>query len=229
MKRTVRPICIYSISSNVNGRGNERHERIVFSPDWVDRTMSIAEELRSKEKPFDAVIVTAGGWAGGKIGSEEGLRGVDAMWRQCMQSAAMGGYLGANLLKENGLLVFTGAAVVAPGQPPSGTNGMVGYGMAKAATHHLCLSMCLGDRAGGEPDDLPRGSHVLTVMPETIDTAMNRQFMPDADFGAWTPAEEIADKIIEWATNEGHVRPPDGSLVRVRTENHKTTWDAISP
>jgi hypothetical protein len=35
----------------------------------------------------------------------------------------------------------------------------------------------------------------------TIDTPMNRKFMPDADFTSWTKSEDIAEKILEWSIN----------------------------
>ena len=61
------------------------------------------------------------------------------IWKRCAQSAAMGGYMSSKLLGEDGLLVFTGASVVASG----GTSFMAGYGMAKAATHHLVQSQAV--------------------------------------------------------------------------------------
>ncbi|WP_157533011.1 SDR family oxidoreductase, partial [Haloferax profundi] len=34
------------------------------------------------------------------------------------------------------------------------------------------------------------------VMPSVIDTEMNREMMPDADFDAWVKPEEIADVVL---------------------------------
>ncbi len=164
-----------------------------------------------KRDKYDAVIVTAGGWAGGHIGEIEGLRGVEDMWSRCAQSAAMGGYMASNLLSEKGLLVFTGASVVSQG----GTSFMAGYGMAKAATHHLVQSMSSGD-------DLPLGSSVVAIMPETIDTPQNRNSMPDVDFASWTPMEHISEKLLEWSNRENV--PTTGSMIAIRTENGETTF-----
>jgi hypothetical protein len=43
------------------------------------------------------------------------------------------------------------------------------------------------------------------VVPSTIDTALNRESMPDADFSKWVPAESIADVIAFALTDSGAV------------------------
>jgi len=86
--------------------------------------------------------------------------------------------------------------------------------MAKAATHHLISSVAQGDLA----DECV----AVAILPETIDTADNRENMPDADFSAWTPESAIADKIIQWS--DGEDRPASGSLVRIVTKNGETSW-----
>ena len=178
--------------------------------DWIEKTKNVTNMLQTDT--YDAVIVTAGGWAGGHIGEIEGLYGVEDMWKRCAQSAAMGGYMSSKLLGEDGLLVFTGASVVASG----GTSFMAGYGMAKAATHHLVQSMSSGD-------DLASGSTVLAILPETIDTPENRTNMPDADFMSWTPMGHICDEIFNWA-DANVSRPESGSLLHVRTSDGDTKF-----
>lgn len=53
---------------------------------------------------------------------------------------------------------------------------MIGYGLAKAAVHHLVRSLA-NDSSG-----LPNNSNVLAILPITLDTPMNRNWMPKADF-----------------------------------------------
>lgn len=53
---------------------------------------------------------------------------------------------------------------------------MIGYGLAKSAVHHLVKS--LADKSSGLPDN----STVLAILPITLDTPMNRKWMPNADF-----------------------------------------------
>lgn len=63
---------------------------------------------------------------------------------------------------------------------------MIGYGMAKAAVHHLTKS--LAHKESGLPND----ALVVAILPITLDTPMNRKWMPNADFGTWTPLEFVA-------------------------------------
>ena len=71
--------------------------------------------------------------------------------------------------------------------------------------------------------DLPSDSTVLAVLPTTIDTPMNRQFMADADFSTWTSTEEIADKLYGWSDGTDAL-PASGTLVVMETEDSKTKW-----
>lgn len=64
---------------------------------------------------------------------------------------------------------------------------MIGYGVAKSAVHHLTKS--IADKDGG----LPSNSCALAILPITLDTPMNRKWMPNADFSTWTPLEFIAE------------------------------------
>ena len=112
---------------------------------------------------------------------------------------------------KGGLLQLTGAV-------PSlgGTPGMLGYGMAKAAVHQLTKSLA-------EPGSgLPEGATVLAILPVTLDTPMNRKFMPDADFSSWTKLEFVVGKILEWKGKNFTNRPQNGALVKFVTKNDKT-------
>lgn len=71
--------------------------------------------------------------------------------------------------------------------------------MAKAAVHHLVKS--LAEKDGGIPEKscvtaiLPYGkilSYYILLFRITLDTPMNRQFMPKADFSTWTPLGELS-------------------------------------
>ncbi|XP_046698802.1 dihydropteridine reductase [Silurus meridionalis] len=58
---------------------------------------------------------------------------------------------------------------------------MIGYGMAKTAVHQLCQSL------GGGISGLPVGAAAVAILLVTLDTPINRQFMPEADVSSWTP------------------------------------------
>lgn len=90
--------------------------------------------------------------------------------------------IGANYLKPGGLLALTGANPALKGTP-----GMMGYGMAKAAVHQLTKSLA------GKDSGLPANSLVVAILPITLDTPMNRKWMPNGDVSSWTPLEFIAE------------------------------------
>lgn len=64
---------------------------------------------------------------------------------------------------------------------------MIGYGMAKAAVHQLTKSLA------SEGSGLPSGSLVTSILPVTLDTPMNRKWMPKADTTTWTNLEFISE------------------------------------
>jgi NADP-dependent 3-hydroxy acid dehydrogenase YdfG len=52
-----------------------------------------------------------------------------------------------------------------------------------------------------------KGKNVVTsvVVPSTIDTPQNRKSMPDADPSKWVKAEDIANAIYFYCTEEASV------------------------
>lgn len=63
---------------------------------------------------------------------------------------------------------------------------MIGYGLAKSAIHQLTKSL------SGKDSGLPENSLVVSILPITLDTPMNRKWMPNADFTSWTPLQYVA-------------------------------------
>ncbi|KAL2088703.1 hypothetical protein ACEWY4_015602 [Coilia grayii] len=157
----------------------------------------------------DAILCVAGGWAGGNCSSTEVYKNSDLMWKQSVWTSTISSHLAALHLKPGGLLTLTGAKACLGATP-----GMVGYGMAKAAVHQLCQSLAAVDSG------LPSGATVVAILPVTLDTPMNRKFMPDADFGSWTPLDYVAEMLIGWASGAG--RPPSGSLLQLVTTAGRT-------
>lgn len=67
--------------------------------------------------------------------------------------------------------------------------GMIGYGMAKAAVHQLTKSLAAKDSG------LPEDSLVAAILPVTLDTPMNRKWMPKADTTTWTSMDFISEFV----------------------------------
>ncbi|XP_074529441.1 quinoid dihydropteridine reductase a [Halichoeres trimaculatus] len=161
------------------------------------------------EQKVDAILCVAGGWAGGSCSSKDLFKNSDMMWKQSVWTSTISGRLAALHLKPGGLLTLAGAKAAL-----SGTGGMVGYGMAKAAVHQLCQSLA------AKNSGMPSGAAAVAILPVTLDTPMNRKFMPDADFSSWTPLEFIAETFFNWAT--GVNRPASGSLMQLLTSGGET-------
>lgn len=177
----------------------------------VIRELKQADETTAALQ-FDAIVHTGGGWAGSDPGQPDFPSSLQYLWDVNVKSAALTAHAAGELLAPEGMLTFTGAAVVADGATP----GMCAYGMTKAATHHLmvtCAEM-LGARGN---------SRVHAILPVTIDTPGNRSAMPDADTSSWTSPACIADKIVAWADG-ACTTPPNGAYVTVRTADNQTTF-----
>ena len=82
------------------------------------------------------------------------------------------------------MLMLTGAAAVFEGP----VNFAYAYAMSKAATHSLALHLA-------QRQEIPPSSDVITILPQVIDTAANREAMPDANFDEWAPPEKIAQMV----------------------------------
>ncbi|KAI9202450.1 uncharacterized protein BJ171DRAFT_514085 [Polychytrium aggregatum] len=160
----------------------------------------------------DAILNVAGGWAGGNILDEDLYKNVSLMLSQSVNSSVIASRIAAAHLKEGGLLTLVGAGAAVSGTP----GNMIAYGLAKAAVHHLVKS--LASNGSG----LPEGARTVAILPVTLDTPMNRKFMPDADFSSWTPLSEIAERLQRWSENSDAV--VSGSLVKIVTKDGKTEW-----
>lgn len=151
--------------------------------DWVGQEALVLTEVKNAlgDNLLDAVICVAGGWAGGNA-KKDLAKNADMMWKQSVWTSSISAAISANYLKPGGLLTLTGAKPALAGTP-----GMIGYGMAKAAVHQLTKSL------SGPNSGLPDNSLVISILPITLDTPMNRKWMPNGDFATWTPLEFVAE------------------------------------
>ncbi|XP_042325715.1 dihydropteridine reductase [Sceloporus undulatus] len=190
---------------------------VKMSDSFVEQANQVTEDVEKLlgEKKVDAILCVAGGWAGGNAKVKSLYKNCDLLWKQSVWTSTISSHLATRHLKEGGLLTLTGAKAAL-----SGTPGMIGYGMAKAAVHQLCQSL------SGSNGGLPPGSAAVAILPVTLDTPMNRKYMPDADFNSWTPLDFIAETFYDWVT--GKDRPSSGSLIQVVTTGGKTHLTAAN-
>lgn len=177
---------------------------------WVEQETAILSQLQNllDSNQLDAVICVAGGWAGGNA-SKDLSKNAELMWKQSVWSSTISATIGSKFLKPGGVLTLTGADAALKGTP-----GMIGYGLAKAAVHQLTKSLA------EEKSGLPENSLVVSILPITLDTPMNRKWMPKADFSTWTSLDFIAETFAKWT--DGNERPQNGSLIRLVTKDNNT-------
>ncbi|TSO98535.1 Dihydropteridine reductase [Bagarius yarrelli] len=168
------------LDSGCLNKTTSEHDRPSSSDEIV--TADVGELLGDKK--VDAILCVAGGWAGGSAKAKTLYKNSDLMWKQSVWTSTICSHLATKHLKDGGLLTLPGAKAAL-----EATSGMIGYGMAKAAVHQLCRSL------GADKSGLPAGAAAIAILPVTLDTPMNRQFMPDADVTSWTPLGYVADSF----------------------------------
>jgi len=193
---------------------NEHADLSIVIPkecDWEEQESHVIDKVGSvlNGSKLDAVICVAGGWIGGNA-QKDLSRNANLMWKQSVWTSSISAALSALYLKDGGLLALTGAKPALKGTP-----GMIGYGMAKAAVHQLTKSLA------EEESGLPKDSLVVAILPITLDTQMNRKWMPNADFNSWTPLSYVSELFLSWTKNEK--RPSNGSLLQLVTKDSNTT------
>lgn len=192
---------------------NQADANVIVSPagSWLEQETDVLTKIGAilNGEKLEAIVCVAGGWAGGNAKTDL-AKNADMMWKQSVWTSSISAAVAANYLKEGGLIVLTGAKPALCGTP-----GMIGYGMAKAAVHQLTKS--LSEKDSG----LPGGSLAVCILPITLDTPMNRKWMPDADFTTWTPLTFVAETLLNWT--KGEKRPSNGSLLQLVTKNSVTS------
>jgi len=110
------------------------------------------------------------------------------------------------------------------------TPSMIGYGMAKAAVHHLVRSLAPHNaehqHQQGQVEQPLSNATVWGLMPAMLDTEANRKAMPDVHkHGNWTNIDQLAQQIVVWSEQAAKDRPfASGKLVRITTKNYHTEY-----
>ena len=94
--------------------------------------------------------------------------------------------------KGGGQFIFVGAR---PALEAGQGKGNFAYALSKS----LLFKMAEFINAEGKPDNVT----ATVIVPSTIDTPANREAMPDADFGKWISAADIAESIAFILTESG--------------------------
>ena len=156
-----------------------------------EAVVSFMEEVVELYGRIDGALLLAGGFAMGGIDTTNG-EALKKMYSLNFETA----YFPARILFQHmlkngyGRLVFMGAR---PALKPEQGKGAMGYALSKGLLFHLAELL----------NATAKGKNVVAsvVAPSTIDTAINRQSMPDADPAAWVKPEQIA-ALLEFICSE---------------------------
>jgi NAD(P)-dependent dehydrogenase (short-subunit alcohol dehydrogenase family) len=171
---------------------NPKLEKVIVDLTNEENSRQFVENVVAKHGSVDAAVLTVGGFAMGTI-AETKTADIMKQYKLNFETAYnMVRPVFLQMMKQNsGRIFLIGSR---PGLSAKNAKGMVGYSLAKSLIFRL--AELINDEAKGH-------DVVATVIvPSTIDTPQNRKAMPDADFNKWVKAEEIADAIYYYASNE---------------------------
>ena len=160
-----------------------------------DGVAQFCEQTLASHGNIDAAVLTAGGFAMGKIADTK-TTDIAKQYQLNFETAYnLARPVFIQMMKQSsGRIFLIGSR---PGIDMHNSSGMVAYGLSKSLLFRLAELM----------NDEAKGTNVVTsvLVPSTIDTASNRKSMPDADFSKWVTPEAIADVIYFHCSNEAAV------------------------
>lgn len=173
----------------------DKFEKVIVDLFDENDSQKFVDSILEKNKSIEAAVLTVGGFAMGKI-AETKTADIAKQYKLNFESAynvARPVFL--QMMKQNSGRIFIIGSK--PGLEAKNGKGMIAYSLAKSLIFRLAELM----------NDEAKGKNVVTsvVVPSTIDTAPNRQSMPDAHFDNWVKPEAIADVIYWHCTNEASV------------------------
>lgn len=169
-----------------------RLEKVIVDLMNEDDSAKFVQNMIAKYGSVDAVVLTVGGFAMGKIADTK-TADIYKQYRLNFETAynvARPSFV-QMMQQDSGRIFIIGSR---PGLSAKDGKGMVAYGLGKSLIFRLAELM----------NDEAKGHNVVTsvVVPSTIDTPQNRKSMPDAKFENWVKAEAIADAIWFYCTDE---------------------------
>lgn len=163
--------------------GNYEHIAVDLTEE--DSTAQLVESVSSTYGNIDVAVLTAGGFAMGKI-ADTTTADILKQYKLNFETAYnIARPVFMQMMKQNsGRIFLVGSRA---GLDARNSKGTVGYGLAKSLLFRLAELM----------NDEAKGHNVVTsvVVPSTIDTPQNREAMPDAHFDNWVKPEAIAGVI----------------------------------
>ena len=160
------------------------------------------DTVKARFGRIDALFNIAGGFRWEKIAGEPNDDAWDRMFAMNLKTALNASRAALPHLLESG----AGRIVNVGSQAATrAAEGMGPYAASKAAVHRLTETLA---------EELKlKDVTVNAVLPSTIDTALNRREMPDADFSRWVAPADLAAVMLFLASDAA--RAVTGALIPV--------------
>jgi NAD(P)-dependent dehydrogenase (short-subunit alcohol dehydrogenase family) len=143
-----------------------------------------------KDGSLQAAIFTVGGFAMGKLEDTE-EEDLDKMIALNFKTAFHSVKQAMPKMAEGGRIVLISAR---PALDPEAAAGLLAYSLSKGMVRQLAQIVNVEGKE--------RNVQAVTVYPSIIDTEMNREAMPDANFDHWVKPSEIADAMLYACSSE---------------------------
>ncbi|HEY6505491.1 MAG TPA: SDR family NAD(P)-dependent oxidoreductase [Chitinophagaceae bacterium] len=178
---------------------DKNFETVVVDLVNEEATAQFIASVTEKHGSIDAAVLTVGGFAMGKM-ADTGISEIKKQYQLNFETAynTARPVFNQMMKQKSGRIFMIGSR---PGSDMHSSKGMVAYGLAKSLIFRLAELM----------NDEAKGTNVVTsvIVPSTIDTAQNRQSMPDASFNNWVAPAAIADVIYFYCSEEASaIREP---------------------
>ncbi|MBC7830062.1 MAG: SDR family NAD(P)-dependent oxidoreductase, partial [Chitinophagaceae bacterium] len=176
--------------------GHSNFELHQVAMDNEEATHEFFQEISALKGNIDAALLLVGRFSMGNIETTDGAA-VKSMFKLNFETVYNSARpLFQHMMSRNyGRLVFVGAR---PALNPSAGKDMIAYSLSKSLLFKL--ADILNAAATG------KNVTVTVLVPGTLDTAINRQNMPDADTTEWTKPEEIAELCFGICNGGGKVQ-----------------------
>jgi NAD(P)-dependent dehydrogenase (short-subunit alcohol dehydrogenase family) len=150
-----------------------------------DAARKFVQQVATENGSIDALVVTVGGYAGGKNVWEADAATFDTMIDLNLRAAwVMARAIAPIMIRQNRGAMVNVASRAAYGSSP----GAALYAASKAGVLALWVSLA---------DELKQYNiNVNSVVPSIMDTPANRRAMPKANFDTWPKTEDVAKVIL---------------------------------
>lgn len=148
-------------------------------------------DIESEWGPIEALVHLVGGWKGGEPVHEHAVETWDRMLDLNLRCAFLccRAVLPSMRRRDWGRIVLVSSRTARQGR-----KGQAGYAVAKAGVAVLAETIAEENRGTGVTANV--------IAPSTLDTPANRASMPDANFEAWVPPEDVAATIAFLTSDE---------------------------